>query len=97
MSIRWKSWKELPLGMVIPEPATSLEFKTGSWRALKPVLDENKCIRCLLCWVHCPEPAIERLEGDRVRIDYNYCKGCGICANVCPVHAIEMVMEGGEE
>jgi len=47
-----------------------------------------------MCWVHCPEPAIKRLEDDKVEIDYDYCKGCGICAEVCPVKAITMVMEG---
>lgn len=89
-----RGWKDLPLGNVIPLPKTSLSFKTGNWRAMKPVLNRDKCIRCLLCWVHCPEPAINRLEDDHVEIDYDFCKGCGICANVCPVHAIEMVMEG---
>jgi len=88
------TWKEIPIGGIIPEPATSLRYKTGSWRALRPVLDEKKCVRCLTCWVYCPEPAIERLEGDAVRINYDYCKGCGICANSCPVKAITMVEEG---
>jgi len=86
------TWKELPIGAVIPEP-TSIRYKTGNWRALKPVLDKSKCIRCLLCWVYCPEPAINRLEDDHVEIGYDFCKGCGICANVCPVKAIEMVRE----
>jgi len=93
-SLKGKGWKELPIGAVIPIPATSMEYKTGNWRALKPVLDQNKCIKCLLCWVHCPEPAIIRHEDDNVSINYDYCKGCGICNNVCPVKAITMVMEG---
>jgi len=79
--------------MIIPEPATSLEYKTGNWRALRPILHEDKCVQCLLCWVHCPEPAIIRSEDNKVSINYDYCKGCGICANVCPVKAIEMVRE----
>jgi len=94
MKFKTEKWQDLPIGMIIPEPATSTEYKTGTWRALKPVLDESKCIRCLLCWVECPEPAIIRLEDDSVRIDYDFCKGCGICADVCPVKAIEMVREG---
>ncbi|MCC6002975.1 MAG: 4Fe-4S binding protein [Thermofilum sp.] len=84
----------MPPGGIISEPKTSLYNKTGNWRALKPILHEEKCIRCLLCWVHCPEPAINRHDKDTVSINYDYCKGCGICSNVCPVHAIEMVAEG---
>uniref|UniRef100_A0A7C4B8I9 Pyruvate synthase subunit PorD n=1 Tax=Thermofilum pendens TaxID=2269 RepID=A0A7C4B8I9_THEPE len=89
-----KSWRDLPLGNVIPLPMTSLSYKTGNWRALRPELHKEKCVKCLLCWVHCPEPAIHRHEDDSVSINYDFCKGCGICANVCPMHAIEMVMEG---
>jgi len=91
--LKIKSWRDLPLGGIIPEPKTSLYNKTGNWRAMKPVLDNGKCIKCLLCWIHCPEPAILRGDDDSVQIDYDYCKGCGICANVCPVHAIEMKLE----
>lgn len=96
MSTKWRSWRDLPIGGIIPIPATSLEYKTGNWRALKPVLDQDKCIRCLLCWVHCPDVAIDRLENDRVQINDDYCKGCGICSEVCPVKAIEMVMDSGK-
>jgi len=88
-----KSWRGMPIGGIISEPKTSLYNKTGNWRALRPILHKEKCIRCLLCWAHCPEPAVTREDDDYASIDYDYCKGCGICANVCPVHAIEMVME----
>ncbi len=91
--MKYKTWKDLPIAAIIPEPATSLEYKTGAWRTFKPVIDQNKCVKCLLCWVSCPEPAIIRHEDDSVSIDYDYCKGCGICANMCPVKAIEMVSE----
>jgi len=90
------SWRELEIGCIVPEPGNSVRYRTGDWRALRPVLDKSKCIKCLLCWVYCPEPAIIRHEDDSVEIDYNYCKGCGICANECPVKAITMVPEGGE-
>lgn len=94
MSTRKLGWRELPLGAIITTPGNSVEYKTGTWRALKPIYHKEKCIKCLLCWIHCPEPAIIRHEDDTIEIDYDYCKGCGICANVCPVKAIEMVMEG---
>lgn len=68
--------------------------RTGSWRVFRPVLDENKCVRCLRCWIFCPESSITRLDDDSVRIDYDYCKGCGICARECPAKAIRMEREG---
>ncbi len=94
MSVRPLSWRELPAAPVITEAGSALRYKTGSWRALRPVIDRGKCIKCLLCWVYCPEPAIIRGEDDGVEVDYDYCKGCGICANECPVKAISMVEEG---
>lgn len=90
-----KRWHDLPIGGIIDKPGNSVEVSTGSWRAIKPVLDLNKCIKCLICWVDCPDNSITRLADDYVSIDYNYCKGCGICANVCPTKAIEMVEERG--
>lgn len=67
--------------------------KTGDWRTFRPIIDESKCRRCLLCWVYCPEGCVERLEGDKIRIDLDYCKGCGICAHECPAKAIKMERE----
>lgn len=64
---------------------------TGSWKVFKPVIDERKCIKCLTCWMHCPDTAIRRTEDDKPKVDYAICKGCGACAEVCPVKAIEMV------
>lgn len=86
-----KGWRELPLGTVPLKFST--EFKTGDWRTFKPVIDESKCIKCMLCWIYCPEPSI-LWDGVRISIDYRYCKGCGICARECPVNAIRMVPEG---
>ncbi len=65
--------------------------KTGSWRVFRPVLHEDKCIKCWMCWIFCPEGAIDKKEFPE--INYDYCKGCGVCANECPVNAIEMRRE----
>ena len=66
---------------------------TGTWRTFRPVLDEKKCNKCLLCWIYCPEACISK----DIRIDYDYCKGCGICAEECPAKAVVMVKEGEDE
>jgi len=85
-------WKELPPGAVVTEPGSSRKYKTGDWRAFKPVVEGDKCVNCLLCWVYCPDAAIVRSEKG-VEINYDYCKGCGICAKECPKQAIKMMEE----
>lgn len=66
--------------------------KTASWRSIRPVIIEEKCKRCMICWKFCPEPAI--LPEDPPVIDYDYCKGCGICIEECPFDAIVSEKEG---
>lgn len=85
-----RGWRELPLGGVTFKLST--EYKTGNWRALRPVIDQNKCVKCMLCWIFCPDMAIT-WNGAQVEVDYDYCKGCGVCAQECPAKAIEMVPE----
>ncbi len=93
MSEKAPGWKDLPIGGVIVHSGNSFEYETGDWRARRPVLDQDKCIDCLQCWVFCPDGAVlvedEKMDG----YDYKHCKGCGICAHTCPVDAIEMVPE----
>jgi len=85
-------WKSLPIGGLLLEPGSSVKYKTGDWRASRPVVDPNKCTNCLLCWIYCPDMAIMRGE-KVVEINYDFCKGCGICAAECPVKAITMEEE----
>ncbi|MFX1257519.1 MAG: pyruvate synthase subunit PorD [Promethearchaeota archaeon] len=88
-----KGWKEIPEGGLIIEPGNSMEYKTGSWRAQKPIRNEEKCLHCLVCWIFCPDGAII-VENEKIKeINYDYCKGCGICANECPIQAISMEEE----
>lgn len=85
-------WRSLPIGGVVPEAGSSLKYKTGDWRALRPQVDKEKCVNCLICWIYCPDSAIIRTE-KWVEVNYDYCKGCGICAHECPKEAIKMVEE----
>ena len=47
------------------------------------------CSNCGVCWVFCPEPAVEELNGD-FRILLDYCKGCGICVTECPAGVLAL-------
>lgn len=79
-------------GAVIYEPGSTKNNKTGGWRAEKPIIDQEKCIKCGICWSVCPDSAAIK-KGEKFEIDYDYCKGCGICANECPAKAIVMELE----
>ncbi|MCG2690692.1 4Fe-4S binding protein [Candidatus Parcubacteria bacterium] len=71
-------------GPIIKSPGNSVEFKTGSWRAFRPVRLEENCIHCLFCWLYCPDMAVHAKDGRMDGFDFDYCKGCGICAHECP-------------
>ena len=89
-----KSWQDLEIGAVVSEGGSTIAITTGGWRTgKKPVVDAKKCVNCLLCWVHCPEPAIITVNAQMRGYDYGHCKGCGICAEACPEDAITMVPE----
>ena len=66
--------------------------KTGTWRTLRPIVDNEECIGCSLCETFCPENTIKVKERKAI-VDYDYCKGCGICANECLSKAISMELE----
>ena len=88
-------WKEIPRGGMILEAGNAIEYETGSWRSMRPIRDDDKCINCLRCWIFCPDSSIIVEDGKVVDIDLDHCKGCGICAYECPpkVQAITMVLE----
>ena len=84
------SYKDIPVGYAVSARGQNY---TGSWSIFRPSIDLEKCTKCGLCVIYCPEAAIEMTD-EGSKVDYNYCKGCGICANECPVGAI--TMERGE-
>ncbi|HLN87849.1 MAG TPA: 2-oxoacid:acceptor oxidoreductase family protein [Candidatus Limnocylindrales bacterium] len=61
---------------------------TGNWRSERPVIDLAKCKRCFLCYLYCPEAAMQLDEENFPHVDFDHCKGCMICYEECPTDAI---------
>ena len=87
------SWKELLPGCVVIEAGSASQYRTGDWRSQYRECDYEKCNKCGLCYIFCPEGCIELREDGYFETNLYYCKGCGICAQECPKDAITMVEE----
>ncbi len=87
------TWKDLEIGSIVTEPGNAINYKTGDWRSQKPVFDLEKCIKCGLCYIYCPEGCIWQNDEGKFEADLYYCKGCGICDVECPKDVITMVEE----
>ncbi|MCC6034337.1 MAG: 4Fe-4S binding protein [Desulfurococcaceae archaeon] len=83
---------KLPLS----RPIIGVAGKTGLWRTMRPIVNNEKCTSCFQCEIYCPVNVIRVEPKLGVTIDYDYCKGCGICEDVCPRSAIIMIPEIGE-
>lgn len=81
---------KIPAYYPVSLPQEGAGGHTGSWRHSRPLLDFEECSHCLLCYIFCPEGAIDKRD---MKINLDYCKGCGICALECPNHAIDMIKE----
>lgn len=84
-----KGWREIPIGGMILEAGNSVAYRTGGWRAFRPVRGEAECTHCFQCWLFCPDSSI-LVDADHEKMagfDLEHCKGCGLCAAVCPVNA----------
>lgn len=90
MRLKIKTLKDLEKESGI---ALRVTLPTGLWRVFKPEIDHNRCIKCGICEIYCPDYAIYKGGEHFVEVDYNYCKGCGVCANECPAKCINMVRE----
>ena len=86
-------WRDLELACVISSPGNAAEYRTGDWRSQRPVWDNDRCIKCGICYIFCPDMAVREREDGYFEADLNYCKGCGICARECWTGAIHMEEE----
>ncbi len=86
-------WQEVPPGTVA-FGASALKVQTGLWRSMRPLIDSEKCVSCLKCWIQCPDDSIELNADNRVcGVNLFFCKGCGLCEKLCPTKAITMRSE----
>lgn len=82
--------KELPIGPTFP--VCQLHEVSSGMRTFRPVIDTEKCVLCLRCFLVCPDGVIDK-SGEHLEIDYDYCKGCGVCSKACKPGAITMIKE----
>ena len=87
------SWRDVEIGCVVSQPGNAADYKTGDWRADRPVYDFSRCIKCGICYIYCPEGCIVENSEGYFEADLYYCKGCGICATECWTKAISMIQE----
>lgn len=64
----------------------------SGWRSVRPVVNTEKCVGCMQCYLYCPDGVIS-IEDKKAAIDYDFCKGCGICNKICKLNAIRMEAE----
>ena len=80
----------------IVRPVDGIAGSTKEWRSCRPKVDLNKCTKCGVCWLYCPDDCIEVNDKGYPEIVDVYCKGCMICSAVCAVKAIEEEFERDE-
>lgn len=81
---------EYPIGATCP--SNNITSVNSGWRTFRPVINNEKCVNCMRCFLVCPDGVIDKSESV-LKIDYDFCKGCGICAYECKIKAIEMIKE----
>ena len=103
-------WKTMQEGLVIPAmsaepqqiegrdggyvPTRNATFKKFSTRTMRPVINFDTCIKCTLCWLHCPDTCFDITPDGLYDANMEACCGCGVCEAVCPVEdCVTMVNE----
>jgi pyruvate ferredoxin oxidoreductase delta subunit len=76
------------------QPERNPYFKKFTTRTMRPVVDFDKCVKCTLCWLQCPDSCFDVTPEHLYDANMEACCGCGVCEAVCPVEkCITMVNE----
>jgi pyruvate ferredoxin oxidoreductase delta subunit len=81
------------IGCSLIEKGAAKPFMPGDRRKALPEWDKDRCIRCGLCYIYCPDGAVYRTDDGFFEADEKMCKGCGICHRECWFGSISMVEE----
>lgn len=68
-------------------------FKPGDKRKSAPMWDKDRCTRCGLCFIYCPDGAVYRCDDGFFDVALEKCKGCKICHSECMFGALSMEVE----
>ena len=90
-------WTQMREGIIVEAMKVGTRnpvYKKWTTRTRRPLIDFDKCIKCTLCWLHCPDECFEVTPDGTYEVVFEACIGCSICEEVCPVeHCITMVNE----
>ena len=86
--MKMKKQDPTAFGSVIP--ITEDFTKNDDWRFERPVWDTQKCVRCGICYLACPDGAIFQNKDGYYEADLQYCKGCGLCVRQCVTGCISL-------
>ncbi|HEY8367763.1 MAG TPA: 4Fe-4S dicluster-binding protein [Thermodesulfobacteriota bacterium] len=93
----------IPVGHATAEgngfiPERNPYFKKFTTRTMRPVVDFDKCVKCTLCWIACPDTVFNVTAEQLYDPAMEACCGCGVCEAVCPAKdCITMVNEAAFE
>ncbi len=73
--------------------ALNILIKYGEVEDVPKMIQKNndKCIDCGACVVHCPVKAIRMDDNYNVVFDEKECIGCKNCVKVCPTKAVDIL------
>ncbi len=84
---------EISVGCVLLKEGKAKPFIRGTKSKVLPEWDRDRCVKCGVCYLFCPDAAITKVDEGYFDVSREYCKGCGICQQECWFGAISMAEE----